>query len=99
MQKPKKPFNPSRRSIMKQALVAAGVIATGTIFTTPLVKAAAKKASKAEMMYMDKPHGKDQCDGCIHYVPGPKPTANGTCKIVQGSISPRGWCVAFTPKK
>lgn len=98
MEKSKKPFDPSRRTIMKQALVTAGVIATGALFTTRQVQAATK-GTKAEMMYMDKPHGKDQCDGCIHFIPGPTATANGTCRVVQGSISPHGWCVAFTPKK
>jgi hypothetical protein len=34
----------------------------------------------------------------MQFVPGPKPDANGTCKVVDGPISPNGWCVAYVKK-
>lgn len=33
----------------------------------------------------------------MQFIPG-ESSANGTCKIVEGSISPKGWCMNFTPK-
>ena len=36
--------------------------------------------------------------GCMQFIPEKTPTADGTCKIVQGSISPKGWCMFFTAK-
>jgi hypothetical protein len=36
--------------------------------------------------------------GCMQFIPGKTPTADGTCKVVQGSISPKGWCMFFTAK-
>jgi hypothetical protein len=41
--------------------------------------------------------GKD-CDDCSQFVPGATPDAPGTCRIVEGAISPHGHCIAFTPK-
>lgn len=53
---------------------------------------------KAALQYQDKPKGNHRCDNCMQFCPGPKPSAMGTCKIVKGSISPKGWCSAWTPK-
>lgn len=92
-----KNFDPVRRDIFKKGVaVTAGAIAAGLMFESQPARAA--KASKAVAMYQDKPHGQQQCDGCVHFVPGATPTANGTCKVVEGSISPKGWCVLFAPK-
>jgi hypothetical protein len=61
--------------------------------------AQAKKLDRAAVQYVDrgKDPGKD-CDDCAQFVPGPDPTAMGTCRIVEGPISPHGHCIAFTPK-
>lgn len=97
VEKGDKRFNPARRAIIKKGVaVAAGVVATGVLLNTRQAHAA--KASKSAMMYMDKPHGKQQCSGCVQFIPGKTATADGTCQVVAGSISPHGWCVAFTPK-
>jgi hypothetical protein len=34
----------------------------------------------------------------MQFIPGATPKANGTCKVVEGVISPHGYCIAFTPK-
>ena len=54
--------------------------------------------SKSSVSYQDHPSGKDMCSKCAHFVPGSSPTAEGTCKVVAGKISPHGYCFAFTPK-
>lgn len=91
-------FNISRRLVLKKGmLVVAGVAVAGTLLRSPGA-AAAGKASKSTMMYMDKPHGNQDCSNCIHFVPGAKKSADGTCTVVEGSISPHGWCVAYGPK-
>lgn len=91
-----KTFDPSRRRLFRQgAAIAGGAIAAGLV-----LKAGAQtaKAGKAVAMYQDKPHGADDCAKCVHFIPGKTPGANGTCKLVQGSISPKGWCVFFAGK-
>ena len=57
------------------------------------------KGSKAQFKYQDSPHNGQKCSGCNFFVPGSSAKANGTCKLVDGSISPNGWCTAYAPKK
>jgi hypothetical protein len=78
----------SRRTVLKQAIflssVAAGIVATRPAY--------AQKASQAAMKYQDKPNGTSECDNCQHFQP-PK-----SCAIVEGDISPKGWCIAWVKK-
>lgn len=84
----------SRREVIKMA-----ALATVAPFMAAVVdQAHAAKATKAQMQYRDKPNGKQECSNCIQFVPGKSATANGTCKVVEGSISPHGWCIAYSPK-
>jgi High potential iron-sulfur protein len=55
-------------------------------------------ASKEAMKYQDKPNNGQRCADCVQFIPGPKAGANGTCKIVEGAISPNGWCIEFVKK-
>jgi hypothetical protein len=56
------------------------------------------KSSQASMHYQTTPNDGKQCSGCNFFIPGGSASANGTCKIVDGSISPNGWCIAFNAK-
>ena len=51
---------------------------------------AATKESKKEAHYQAHPHARERCGRCAHFL---KP--NG-CEIVDGRISPRGWCTHFS---
>ena len=93
-------INESRRKLIRNGITIAAVgavAATGLLKTAP-ARAQAGKASQAVAMYQPKPHGKDQCDNCIHFIPGKTPTAKGTCKVVEGDIAPQGWCVMYARK-
>ena len=97
MNKTPKAYDASRRTILKKGMIAAaGVLTASSLFR--IQPAQAGNTPKAAMMYQDKPHGKQKCAGCIHFIPDKNPKANGTCNVVAGSISPLGWCVAFAPK-
>ena len=76
--------------------LAVGAATVGALLRSPPAMAA--KASKAAMMYQDKPHASQRCDNCIHFAPGKTPTADGTCAVVEGNIAPQGWCIAYAPK-
>ncbi|MGB8909349.1 MAG: high-potential iron-sulfur protein [Candidatus Cybelea sp.] len=56
------------------------------------------KGSKTQFKYQSTPNNGKKCSQCTFYIPGSSPKANGTCKIVDGSISPNGWCSAFAAK-
>jgi len=61
--------------------------------------AAESKLAKATVQYTDSgtAPGRD-CDDCIQFIPGKIPKDLGTCKVVEGDISPHGHCLAFSPK-
>jgi hypothetical protein len=61
-------------------------------------QAQAAKASKGSMRYRDEPNGKEHCSNCMQFIPGETPEASGECKVVEGSINPNGWCVAYAKK-
>ena len=54
--------------------------------------------TQAQFKYQTKPNGKKQCSNCTLFVPGKTATANGTCKVVDGVISPNGYCIAYNAK-
>lgn len=60
--------------------------------------AADAKASKAQFKYQSTPSGGHQCSGCKFFTKGSSATANGTCQLIDGSISPKGWCTAWAAK-
>lgn len=56
------------------------------------------KGTKTQFKYQDHPNGKQACAGCSLFIAGKTATAAGTCKVVAGPISPKGWCVAYAAK-
>jgi hypothetical protein len=47
------------------------------------------KMTKARAEYQDNPNGIYSCATCTLFVPP------NLCKVVEGEISPDGWCKAF----
>jgi hypothetical protein len=90
------PGRPSRRRVLQCAAAALAAIPLAAAGSALAAESA--KASQASMKYQDHPNGKQHCDGCMQFIPGSSPKANGTCKVVAGKISPQGWCIAFAPK-
>ena len=90
-------MNPSRRKTMKLGVAAlAGACVAGGAARQAAAQA---KASKQSMQYQDQPKNGQQCDQCMQWIPGPNAGAQGQCKVVEGPISPKGWCVAFVKKQ
>lgn len=79
----------ARRVFIYRALVASSIF-------MPLIARAAKIA-KADVQYQDRPKNGKDCDDCMHFVRGAK-GGPSSCKVVEGPISPNGYCLAFTPK-
>jgi len=88
---PSKPKHLSRRVLFQRvAVYAAGA---ATLHGLGLNRAAAQaKVPQKTVAYQDKPKGTDRCDGCNNFQP---PNA---CKVVEGEISPQGWCSLFVKK-
>jgi hypothetical protein len=45
------------------------------------------KASQASVQYQAQPQGEQKCSNCLHFI-----AASNTCVVVEGQISPEGWC-------
>ena len=88
----------SRRMLIKSGVGSLAGIAIVTL-TGSRAYSADKKVDKATLHYTDSSKLKDQdCDDCIHFIPGKSEKAPGTCKIVEGAINPHGHCDAFAAK-
>jgi hypothetical protein len=88
----KGPEEISRRRMLTIAAGAAGMsIGTATIVGTPAQAQAAKVSQKA-VKYQDTPKGEQHCDNCLHF------EAPSSCKLVDGAISPQGWCMIYAKK-
>jgi hypothetical protein len=61
-------------------------------------RADTSKASQASMHYQPTPNGSMHCSECKFFIPGQDSQSSGSCQIVDGSISPNGYCIAFTSK-
>ncbi len=88
----------SRRSLLKKAAIFIAGIAALPLVETIRNARAADKLTKAAVNYQDKPKAGKDCDDCLQFIPGATAKAAGTCKVVEGVISPQGYCAAFTPK-
>lgn len=81
----------SRRAFCKgSAATALSVVAFLTLGSKPA--AAADKMTQKQAGYQESPKGEQQCDKCKLFE---QPNA---CSVVEGKISPNGWCKLFQPK-
>ena len=88
----------TRRAALRRTS-ALGLGAAVFWLASPSARAQAAKLAKDAVKYVDKGDapGKD-CDDCMHYIAPATARDAATCKIVEGTISPHGHCLAFTPK-
>jgi hypothetical protein len=84
----------TRRTLLIGAAIAGGLpLAVG-----PRQARAAGTLPKTAAKYQDHPNGANKCDNCVYWLAGPKPSAEGTCKVVAGPVAPNAWCILFAPK-
>jgi hypothetical protein len=61
--------------------------ATSVAPTEPAGPTTEGKVTQASVQYQAQPKGDSKCSDCLHF------TADSSgCKLVEGSISPDGWC-------
>lgn len=51
------------------------------------------KASQASVQYQARPKGARKCSDCMHFN-----AESNTCNVVDGQISPNGWCTLWVKK-
>jgi hypothetical protein len=75
-----------RRKLLSGVIVG---VAAGLTRAAVRSASAQDKMSKQEAQYQDSPKDIRMCATCTLYEP-PK-----SCKVVEGDVSPDGWCKAF----
>ena len=73
--------------VRRHLLQAALAVASSPVLS--IVVRAQRKLSKSEARYQDHPQDIQMCSVCTLFV---RPNA---CKVVEGDISPDGWCRLF----
>ena len=79
----------SRRSFLSRSAAVVGGVGLMGMATSARAQA---KVSQASVAYQETPKDGHSCAGCALFEP---PNA---CKIVEGTISPSGWCKLWTAK-
>jgi hypothetical protein len=82
------------RRVSRRELLTGTVLILSTAAAAMVVSpaAAAWKMSQDSAKYQGAPKGNQRCDGCVNFQ---QPQA---CKLVEGDISPSGWCQYFASK-
>ena len=80
----------SRRNFLNIAAVGGALIAVG--ISEP-VSAAPKKFSQQQAKYQPIPKSGQRCQNCALY------QAPTSCQVVDGQVSPAGWCILYQAKK
>lgn len=86
----------SRRNLLRRGTIMLGSIALIPIaIHSPAAKSAS--ATKGMLHYQESPKDGHSCSDCSSFRPSTAPDSDtGTCKILEGPISPHGWCMAFS---
>jgi hypothetical protein len=78
----------SKKSASSTSGAPAGSPATGTEPAAP-----GKKLAQVSVQYQSQPKGDQKCSLCTNYI-----AESNSCKLVDGPISPDGWCSLWTKK-
>jgi hypothetical protein len=81
----------TRRDFLYSSAVGCVVIAGGSVVASPA--RAASKLQQKSVSYQPTPKGNLQCATCANFEPP------ASCKLVDGTISPSGWCTLYSAKK
>ncbi len=86
----------SRRALIGSA---SAVVALAAVGGSPPPAAADEtlpeqdRIKKTDAKYQDQPKGQQRCEICLQFLPP------ATCKIVQGPVTPHGWCQFFAARE
>jgi hypothetical protein len=95
-----KETNISRRDVLRGALVAGcsmfvpmAIFSSSASGAEPAAASGPKKQTQTAVGYTNHPKGGQKCHICANYIAESK-----TCKLVEGSINPEGWCILWAAK-
>ncbi len=108
-----KPKSISRRTWLKKTarIAVTAVLYSSVDWSVAAATETTKKATKASVHYQGHPNDGKMCEMCKYFIPpggaaghgmmrgmmGSGMMRDGTCQVVQGRISPMGYCTLYTP--
>lgn len=81
--------SPANGRVSRRDFLFVSAVVAGGLLPSP---AAAAKMSPKAMSYRPTPNGNQRCDNCANFL------APDSCKVVDGTISPSGWCILYRQK-
>ena len=84
-------YSPVRRNVLRSIVIAGCALwlQRGIAAENPT-----GKMEKSQAKYQGQPKGDQKCDGCMHFM-----SESNSCKVVEGNISPGGWCMLWAKKQ
>ena len=82
----------SRRSMLRNLAISAGGAAILATTAGGNRAEAQSKVTQKAVSYQATPKGAARCDNCTQFQPP------SSCKIVEGTIDPGGWCTVYVKK-
>jgi anaerobic selenocysteine-containing dehydrogenase len=79
----------SRRDFLFVAAAGGGAIIGAGLVASP---ARAAKMSPRALSYRPSPNGNQSCANCANFQPP------NSCKVVDGTVTPSGWCILYRSK-
>lgn len=86
----------SRRAFLRGTLmVGCSLLVPAALYRSApaLADTGVKKLAQSGVKYQSHPNGSSKCSGCANFI-----AASGSCKMVEGKISPDGWCILWSKK-
>jgi hypothetical protein len=80
----------SRRGFLTATALGGAAVVGATLAGTPAK--AANKVPQKSVSYQSTPKGAQRCDNCAFW------QAPSSCKLVDGTIDPAGWCSLYRKK-
>lgn len=90
---PRRPSSATRRRVLRSLLLLPAAAWGWAAAVRVALAQEAPKATQQSVAYQGSPNGDEKCSNCAQFV---EPDA---CKVVQGPISPDGWCKVYTAKR
>ncbi len=83
---------PATDRISRRIMLASGAGLAAGLLAGTRAKAQAGKIAQSAASYQNQPNNGQSCGGCTHFLPP------SSCELVDGAISPQGWCKFFAAK-
>ncbi len=81
----------SRRHVLKLGIYGIGAVGAMSLASGANAQIA-KKANQTAVKYQQSPNNGKHCSLCQHFI------APASCRIVDGTINPNGYCIMFAKK-